>query len=77
MKNLFKRIVAAFTGLALAVGSVPLNIIASAQMSPVNEGKHGMLSAVSDEYIEYINSDNKDDTKAVPAVEDIESRIKK
>lgn len=77
MKNLFKRIVAALTAATLAAGSVPLNIIASAQMSPVNEGKHGMLSAVSDEYIEYINSDNKDDTKAVPAVENIESRIKK
>lgn len=77
MKNLFKRIIASLTAATLAAGSVPLNMTASAQMSPVNEGKHGMLSAVSDEYIEYINSDNKDDTKAVPAVEDIESRIKK
>ena len=77
MKNLFKRIVAAITAATLAAGSVPLNMTASAQLAPVKVNGHGMLSAVSDEYIEYINSDNKDDTKAVPAVEDIESRIKK
>lgn len=71
MRKIIRRITAAFTGLALAVGSVPLNIIASAQMSPVKEGKHGMLSAVSDEYIEYINSDNKNDTEAAPSMLDM------
>lgn len=71
MKNLFKRIIAALTAATLAAGSVPLNMTASAQLAPVKVNGHGMLSSVSEEYIEYIDSGEGDKVGVAPSMLDM------
>ncbi len=71
MKSIIKRLTAIFTGAALTAGSVPFGMIASAQIQPVGNIKHGMMSSVSDDYIDYINSDEKSDSETVPSMLDM------
>lgn len=71
MKSIIKRLTAIFTGAALTAGSVPTGMITSAQMSPAKIENHGMLSSVSEEYIDYINSDKQTDGEVTPSMLDM------
>lgn len=71
MNSLIKRITAAITAATLTAGSVPFGVIVSAQLPPATTEKHGMLSAVSEDYIEYINSDNQTENEIMPSMLDM------
>lgn len=71
MKKFIGRITAAIITAALTAGSLPFGTVASAQLSPAQTEKHGMLSSVSEDYFDYINSDKKNDNTAVPSMLDM------